>query len=131
MYPRSRSPWRKPSALVVGPVAGESQPMRYTFPVCRASPASCAARRPKDSARKARRPSLDDLIRPRQHRLRDCQTEGLRRLEIDDQLELGRLLDGQVRRLGASEDLVHVDGAAPVEIDVIRAVAHPPKSGPP
>ena len=34
---------------------------------------------------------LDDLVRPPQHRRRDRQPERLRGLEIDDQLELGRL----------------------------------------
>jgi hypothetical protein len=37
---------------------------------------------------------LHDHIRPRQHRLRDREAEGLRGLEVDHQLELGRLLDG-------------------------------------
>src|SRR5437016_393835 len=37
---------------------------------------------------------LDDLVRPPQHRLRDRQAERLGGLEVDDQLELGRLLDG-------------------------------------
>jgi len=31
-------------------------------------------------------------------------TSGLRDFEIDDQLELGRLIDGQIGRLDASED---------------------------
>jgi hypothetical protein len=39
-----------------------------------------------------RGPSLDDLVRPQQQRLRDRQAEGLGGLEVDDQLELGRLL---------------------------------------
>jgi hypothetical protein len=37
---------------------------------------------------------LDDLIRALQERLRDRQAESLRGLEVDDQLECGRLLDG-------------------------------------
>jgi 2-polyprenyl-6-methoxyphenol hydroxylase-like FAD-dependent oxidoreductase len=37
---------------------------------------------------------LDHLIRAQQQRRRDRQTEGLRGLEVDDQLEFGRLLDG-------------------------------------
>ena len=39
-------------------------------------------------------PSLDHLIRPLQERRRDRQAEGLGGLEVDDQLELGGLLDG-------------------------------------
>jgi hypothetical protein len=39
---------------------------------------------------------LDDLVRSHQDGLRDRQAERLRGLEIDDELELGGLLDGQV-----------------------------------
>jgi hypothetical protein len=45
---------------------------------------------------------LDDLICTHQHRLRDGQPERLRRLEIDDELELGRLLYWKRGRLFAS-----------------------------
>ena len=45
--------------------------------------------------------SLDHLIRPLQQRRRHRQPERLGSLEVDDQLELGRLLDGQVAGLGA------------------------------
>jgi hypothetical protein len=44
---------------------------------------------------------LDHLIRPLQERRRDRQAEGLRGLEVDDQLKLGRLLDGEVAGLRA------------------------------
>jgi hypothetical protein len=43
---------------------------------------------------------LGDLVRPLQQRLRDCEAERLRGLEVDDQLELRRLLHGQVAGLG-------------------------------
>ena len=52
--------------------------------------------------------SLDHVIRPLQERLRDLQPEGLGGLEVDDQLELCGLLDGQVGGLGAFEDLVDI-----------------------
>src|SRR2546422_3198421 len=45
-------------------------------------------------------PSLDHLIRPQQQCLRDRQAEGFRGLEVDDQLELGRLLDGKIGGVG-------------------------------
>jgi hypothetical protein len=45
--------------------------------------------------------SLDDLIRPGQQRRRDRETERLGGLEVDDELELGGLLNRQIRRLGA------------------------------
>jgi hypothetical protein len=50
--------------------------------------------------------SIDDLIRPQQQRRRDGEAEGLGGLRIDDQLELARLLDGNVSGLGAPEDPV-------------------------
>src|ERR1700752_531149 len=59
--------------------------------------------------------SLDQLIRLEQHRWRDRQAERLRRREVDDELKLGGLLDGQVAGLGALEDLVDVGGGAPVD----------------
>jgi len=46
---------------------------------------------------------LDRLIRAPQQRRGNGQPERPRGLEIDDQLELGGLLDGQVGRLGAFE----------------------------
>jgi hypothetical protein len=46
------------------------------------------------------------LIRPTQDRLRNRHAERLRRLHVDDQLELGRLLDRQIGGLGALEDLL-------------------------
>jgi hypothetical protein len=51
---------------------------------------------------------LNKVIRPPQQRRRDRQTDSLGGLEVDDQLELRRLLDGQVGGLGALEDFVDV-----------------------
>src|SRR5713101_4410501 len=68
--------------------------------------------------------SLDDLIRPPQQRRRDPQPEGLGGLEVDDQLELRRLLDGQVGGLGAFENLVHVGRGAPKQISSVRSIGH-------
>ena len=65
---------------------------------------------------------LDHLVGPQQHRLRNRQPEGLRRLEVDDQLELGGLLDGEIGRLGALEDLVHVSGRAPKDLGIAGPV---------
>jgi hypothetical protein len=59
---------------------------------------------------------LDHLVRLQQQRLRNGQPQCFSRLEVDDQLEFCGLLDGQVTRLGAPEDLVHINGTAPEEI---------------
>src|SRR5215467_5303671 len=53
---------------------------------------------------------LDHLVRPCQERRRDREAKRLRRLEVDHQLELGGLLDGEVCRLRASEDPVDISG---------------------
>ena len=42
---------------------------------------------------------------------RDRQAEYLRRLQVDDYVELPRLFDGEILRLGALQDLVHVSGS--------------------
>ena len=62
---------------------------------------------------------LDHLIRPREHRLRDCQAERLRSLEVDHQIEPGGLLDGEVAGLRPLEDLVDIDGRALVVLGLI------------
>src|SRR5438477_6063568 len=50
--------------------------------------------------------SLDHLVGPCQHRWRDRQAERLGSLHVDDQLELGRLLDRHVACLAALEDAI-------------------------
>lgn len=49
---------------------------------------------------------FNDLVGAGQQRRRDGQAQRLRRLQIDDQLELGRLLDRQVGGLRPLQDLV-------------------------
>jgi hypothetical protein len=68
---------------------------------------------------------LDHLIRPLQERGRDRQAEGLGGLQVDDQLELGRLLDGQVAGLGSFQDLVDA-GPRPRRT---RRTSTPPAAG--
>src|SRR5215467_4716356 len=67
---------------------------------------------------------LDHFIRPRQQRLRDRQAKGFGGLEVDDQLELGGLLDRQVAGLGALEDLVDIDGGASGLLEEVRYIRH-------
>src|SRR6266851_10531837 len=66
--------------------------------------------------------SLDDLIGPQEERLRDRQAERLRGLEVDDQLELRRLLDRNIGRPSALQNLVHIGCGAPVHVGVARPV---------
>src|SRR5262249_9626950 len=67
---------------------------------------------------------FDDLVRTAQHRLRDRQAQGLRGLEVDQQLEGGWPLYGQVTRLRALQDLIHVSRRTPEQILKVRAIGH-------
>src|SRR5258705_12454086 len=66
---------------------------------------------------------IDHLIRPLQERRRNRQAEGLGRLEVDHQFELGGLLDGKIAGLGALEDLVDVAGGMAELVGVVTAIA--------
>ena len=55
---------------------------------------------------------LDDLIRKDKQRRGERDAERLRRLAVEDELELPRPLYRQVRRLGAFQDAIHVVGSA-------------------
>jgi hypothetical protein len=54
--------------------------------------------------------SLQHLIRPQQQRRGNRQAEGFSLIEIDDQVVLRWLLNGQIRRLRALEEFVDVNG---------------------
>jgi hypothetical protein len=56
---------------------------------------------------------LDHLIGAREQRRWHLEAERLRGLEIDDQLELGRLLDRKIGGFGALQNLVNVSCGAP------------------
>jgi hypothetical protein len=53
---------------------------------------------------------FNDLIRPPQQRLWDRKAESFGGLEVDDELELGWLLDGKVTGLGAFKNLIDIGG---------------------
>src|SRR5918995_2589266 len=62
-------------------------------------------------------PSLfNDLVRLQDQGLGDRHSERFRHPEVDDELELGRLLDGKVSWFRALEDLVDVGGRAPIVV---------------
>ena len=62
------------------------------------------------------RGSFDHLVGAGEDRWRDGDAELLGSLEIDDQLEGRRLLDRQIGRLGAVEDLSDVTAWRPVAV---------------
>ena len=62
--------------------------------------------------------SLSDYpVRPRQYGRRNRQADLLCRLQVDDELELRRLLYGKLGRLGAFENFVDVRGGASKQLD--------------
>src|SRR5262249_25369282 len=67
---------------------------------------------------------LYDPIRPLEYRLGNRHPEPLRRLEVDHQFELRGLLNGQVDRLRALENLHHLLCRPTGQIGTIRPVAH-------
>ena len=68
--------------------------------------------------------SLDHLVRPRHHVRRNRQTDLLRRLEIDHQLELRRSFHRQISGLRTFQDLVDVGGGAVGQVGEICPVAY-------
>ena len=53
---------------------------------------------------------------------RHVDAERLGGFEVDDQLESGGLLDGEVGGLGTLQDLVHVHCATPKQVVDVRAI---------
>ena len=67
---------------------------------------------------------FDHLIRPIQHRLRNRESDLLRRFQIDHQLKLSRLLDRKISGLRTFEDFVDVGCSAPEQVGTAHAVCH-------
>src|SRR5215471_6078667 len=67
---------------------------------------------------------LDHLIRPLQERRRDGQAQSLRSLEINDQLELLRALNGEVPRPGTTQDSRYVVSRTTEGVGLIGSVGH-------
>src|SRR4029077_3841163 len=59
---------------------------------------------------------LDDLVGAGEDRLGDRQAERLGGLQVDDQLECGRLLDRQIGWLGPLQDLFDIAGGLPPQL---------------
>src|SRR5215468_5559617 len=68
--------------------------------------------------------SASDVVGADQDRIGNADAEGLRRLEVDHELELGGLLEREVGRLGSLEDLVDVIRGPPMQRRKVGAVEH-------
>src|SRR5678816_4572945 len=67
---------------------------------------------------------LNDLVSPKQQRLRDGEAKRPRRLHVDHEIELGRLFDGNVRGLRAPKDPIDEGCATSYARTDTRAVRH-------
>src|SRR5207245_9796181 len=79
---------------------------------------------PRSPAAPTSRTLLHDLISQQQDRLWDRHAERLGRLDIADQLERGRLPDGQVPRFRALQNAIDVSRRLPEAIGRLRAVGN-------
>src|SRR5215475_5746422 len=70
--------------------------------------------------------SLDHLIRPCQYIRRNRQADLLRRFQIDDELELLRLLHRQLGGFGSFENFVYISSCATVQVGQVHTVGHKP-----
>src|SRR5207245_10733062 len=109
-----------------GPAAGGRRRRRRPAP---RRPASAVRRRAGSRATRAsvRRgaragSSLDDLVRSHAERLGNRQSQRFGSLEVNDQLEVCRLLDREIGGPGALQDLVDKNGRTSVEHGKIDAV---------
>jgi len=71
---------------------------------------------------------LNHAVGAQQDRLRDFHSQGMRGFSVDDQLHLGRLLDGQLTGFRALENPVDVSSRASACRRYIRYDISPPVS---
>src|SRR5262249_10159061 len=76
------------------------------------------------ATRSSKNLSPDHLVSAQKEPLGDVQPEGLGSGQIDDQIELGRLLDAQISRLCRAQNLVHIFGGAPEHTREIWPIGH-------
>ena len=73
--------------------------------------------------------SFDHLVGAGEDRWRHGQTERIRGPEIDDQLECGWLLDWQIGRLGALQDLPDISTDIAISVGQVRSITDQTASG--
>src|SRR6516225_403530 len=82
--------------------------------------------RPKPAGAATRAGSFDDLVDADEDRRWDRQSERLGGLEVDDQFVMGGLLEGQLGRTGAAQDLVDQGRTALEIVAEHRAIRQQP-----
>src|SRR6516225_8052724 len=79
-----------------------------------------------DAARGPSTPSFDHLVGAAEQRDREIDPERFGDNQVDDQLDLHRLLNRQIRWLLAPENTAHVNACLTGWLYVARAIAHQP-----
>jgi hypothetical protein len=69
---------------------------------------------------------FNDSVRSRQHIRRNRQADLLRGFQIDYELELRRLLYGEICGFNAFENFIHIRSGAVEQVGKVRAVRHKP-----
>src|SRR5262249_56735027 len=67
---------------------------------------------------------LDHLIGAQQERLWDSEPQHLGCGQVDDEIELGRLLDRKVARFRTAKNLVDIIAGAPEQVRVVCPIGH-------
>src|SRR5579871_5128923 len=78
------------------------------------------------SRQEARASSFDHLVGRREDACRNLEADGARGLEVDDELEFGRLQHGKLGGLGALEDTAEISAGIAEGGHEIGAVARKP-----
>src|SRR6266446_4958682 len=97
---------------------------------CCALAASGHAAAPPSSVMNARRfmanHSFNHLVGAGEQGRGHVEAESLCRLEIDQELEFGGLINWDVARFGPFEDLMHIIGHAPEQLREVNRISHQP-----
>src|SRR5271166_646755 len=77
-----------------------------------------------DSCGAAKESSFDHLVGEQLYRVRHLDAEYPGRLQVDDELELGRLQDRQIGGFRTLEDLAGVDAHLTKHVQTVGPIAH-------
>src|ERR1700704_2839495 len=122
----SHTPWPNPHSAcgtAAAPLPAISCLGAFRPPAARARGEGRHCRQPKTCTDSdIGTPGFNLLVGEREQRGRDFEPERLRGSEVDDELELGRLLDWNIRWLFAFQYLVDEFCRAPVQLPTIRSI---------